>query len=179
MSDNKDTIIKCPACAKPMRKVFIESANCYIDICTDGCGGIYFDNREFKKFDEQHENIDEMLQAYKEKKYEKVNESEIRICPICGNNMVKHYTNIKLDVEVDECYTCGGMFLDYGELEEIRGQFATEEERSKAFKELFDVSEFKDYEPKDVKEMFVKKGFHPILNKYVYSAFQYLNNKLF
>ena len=45
-------IIKCPACGKEMEKVFIPSEGINIDICTDGCGGIFFDNREFDKFNE-------------------------------------------------------------------------------------------------------------------------------
>ena len=40
--------LKCPACGKVMEKVFIPSEGINLDICTDGCGGIYFDNREFK-----------------------------------------------------------------------------------------------------------------------------------
>ena len=55
--------IKCPACGKDMEKIFIKSEGINIDICTKGCGGIFFDNREFKKFDEQHENLDEIIQA--------------------------------------------------------------------------------------------------------------------
>ena len=33
--------IKCPACGNTMEKVFIPSAGINLDICTDGCGGIY------------------------------------------------------------------------------------------------------------------------------------------
>ena len=57
MADNFKTI-KCPACQKEMHKIFIPSEGINIDVCLDGCGGIYFDNREFKSFDEQHESID-------------------------------------------------------------------------------------------------------------------------
>ncbi len=178
MSDTKNTII-CPACQKAMQKVYVESAKCYIDLCTDGCGGIFLDNREFKKFDEQHENIDEIIASYKNKEYEKVNESETRVCPVCGANMVKHYTSINQEVEVDECYGCGGMFLDYGELEKIRSQFKTEAERSEAFQKLFDLSEYKDYKPKDKEELFVKKGFHPMYNKFTYKLANYISSKLF
>ncbi len=49
--------IKCPACGKEMEKVFIPSEGINIDICTNGCGGIFFDNREFDKFNEGHEDI--------------------------------------------------------------------------------------------------------------------------
>ena len=62
MAKNFDEI-KCPACQKVMTKVFVPSAGVNVDICLDGCGGIYFDNREFKKMDEESENIDPILNA--------------------------------------------------------------------------------------------------------------------
>ena len=39
---------------------------------------------------------------------------------------------------VDECPGCGGYFLDHGELNQLRGQFATEEERDQAAEAVFD-----------------------------------------
>ena len=57
--------INCPACHKEMHKIFISSANINIDICLDGCGGIYFDNREFDSFNETHEDIQEILDVIK------------------------------------------------------------------------------------------------------------------
>ncbi len=170
MSDSKTTVV-CPACGNEMKKIFIESANCNVDICVDGCGGIFFDNREFKKFDEQHENIDEILEAYKGKTYKKEDERKERICPVCGAVMVKHDASSKNEVEMDECYSCGAIFLDYGELQAIREQFSTEEERSKAFQKMFesvhDISEFKDYKSKTTEELFGKKlaKFINIINK--------------
>lgn len=119
MADTLD-VIKCPACGKNMVKIFVPSEGINVDVCLNGCGGIYFDNREFKKFDEQDKNADEILNALKGKKFNSVNENKIRKCPACGTEMVKNYTGAKHDIQVDECYFCGGKFLDYGELERIR-----------------------------------------------------------
>ena len=170
MSDNKE-IINCPACGKEMKKIYINDANCYLDICLDGCGGIFFDNREFEKFDEQQESIGQIVSLYKGKTYSKVDDDKTRTCPVCNINMVKHYANEKHEVLVDECYNCGGLFLDFGELDEIRKQYTTENERKTAFIEHFekvhDVSDFKDYQPKDCTELFNKKGFHPVYNKQI------------
>ena len=129
MADNFNEI-KCPACQKVMKKIFIPSAGVNIDICLDGCGGIYFDNREFKYFDEPHENIDEIINAVQGKTFEKVDESLPRSCPVCGARMVKNYSSVKKEVQIDECYSCGGKFLDHGELTKIRAQYKTEAERS-------------------------------------------------
>lgn len=163
MSDTLEAI-HCPACGRKMKKIFIESANCNVDICIDGCGGIFFDNREFKKFDEQHENIDEILNTYKNNNYVKVNEDIQKTCPVCKRTMAKHFASSKHEIEIDECYTCGGIFLDFGELEKIRSQFRTEKERQEAFAKFLanspevraemENNDFIGYKSKNYTEMF-------------------------
>ncbi len=129
MSDNFKTL-KCPACQKEMTKVFIPTEGINVDICLDGCGGIYFDTREFKYFDEPHENIDEIVKAVEGKTFIKVDENLPRTCPVCGARMVKNYSSAKKEIQIDECYACGGKFLDHGELPKIRAEYKTEEERT-------------------------------------------------
>jgi len=118
MADTK-RVVTCPACDKEMTKVYIEDTDLNIDICLDGCGGILFDNRELEKFDEKHENADEIFEAIKGKTFEPVNELEVRICTICGSSMVKQGSGVE-GVDIDVCNTCGAKFLDNGELEKIR-----------------------------------------------------------
>lgn len=122
--------IKCPACDNIMKKVFMSGDNFNIDICIDGCGGMFFDNRELKHFDEKAENIDEILNAISGKTFQKVNQDNLRICPACGAKMVKNNTSIKKQVQIDECYSCGGKFLDASELQALRAEYNTEAERS-------------------------------------------------
>lgn len=129
MADNKD-ILTCPACGNEMKKIFIESMQKNIDVCLDGCGGMFFDNREFEKIDEQHESVNEILALTENKDFEKVDDKELRICPYCHANMVK--TNI-FGVLIDSCYTCGGKFLDNNELTQYRNQYPSDVERSKVF----------------------------------------------
>ena len=132
MNDTLETI-NCPACGKPMQKVFIANTGFNLDVCCDGCGGIFFDNKELKFFDEQNENIDEIAEILKNKTFQKVDESQTRICPVCGNNMVKNHVSIKKEIQIDECYNCGAKFLDNGELELMREQYATEKDRQQDF----------------------------------------------
>ena len=127
MADNKNDII-CPACGMTMKKVYVSEANVNVDICTDGCGGIYFDNRELKKFDESHENADEILAAIKGKQFKEVDEECTRECPICHVPMVKMGSG-KGDVVIDVCNTCGGKFLDNKEIEIIRNSLYTEDKK--------------------------------------------------
>lgn len=130
--------INCPACHKEFRKIFIPDLGINVDVCIDGCGGIFFDNREFKNFDEKAENIDDILSAIEGKEFEKVDETIPRTCPVCGSKMVKNYASAKHEISIDDCYSCGGKFLDNGELLKIRAQFNTEKDRAEAtMKELY------------------------------------------
>lgn len=119
MSDNFQTI-RCPACGNKMKKVFIPSAGVNVDICVDGCGGIYFDRKEIQHFQKGNDNsYNEIKKELSGKIFTPVNQNETRVCPVCAAKMVK--TKIQgLNVEIDTCYSCGGIFLDNGELELIR-----------------------------------------------------------
>ena len=76
---------------------------------------------------------EEILEALKGKTFQKTDGEEIRVCPVCGTRMVKNYTSHLKTVQIDECYNCGGKFLDAGELTKIRNEFNTEDERIEAF----------------------------------------------
>lgn len=128
MADTLKTLI-CPACGKEMEKVFIKDQGINIDICADGCGGIFFDNREFDSFDEQNEDITRIIEKLKGKKFTPVSANSARICPNCGAKMVKNHSSISNEVEVDDCYSCGGKFLDFGELEKIRAEYENNVQR--------------------------------------------------
>lgn len=136
MADTKD-LINCPACGKLMEKIFLKDKNFNIDICLDGCGGMLFDNREFNKFDEQDESIDEILKLISEKEFIKTNEELQRICPVCSSVMIKNKTKLGGEIKIDECYSCGAKFLDNGELQKIREEYRTEQERAKDFHNSF------------------------------------------
>ena len=130
MADNVDVILTCPACGKEMKKVYMDVQKIYLDVCLDGCGGIYFDNREYKQFDEQHEDISPLIDAFKGKTFDKVSALDGRVCPNCKNKMVKHYSSAKYEVQIDDCYSCGGIFLDYSELNRIRSEYVNEQQAS-------------------------------------------------
>lgn len=122
-----DDRLICPACGKPMTEVLIENRGIAIDICLDGCGGIYFDNREMKKFTDSSKDIDEIVSLVKDKNFKKPEEGE-RHCPVCGMKMVKNSASPKNAVTIDQCYNCGGIFLDHGELTAIREEYKDRKE---------------------------------------------------
>jgi len=132
----------CPACGNGLKEATVGDVT--VDICQGGCGGIWFDNQELKKVDEQHESAGEALLDVERNPDVNVDLQAKRPCPKCDSViMMKHFVSTKREVEVDECAACGGIWLDAGELRAIREQFATDEERTKAAREYFsDV--FKD-----------------------------------
>ena len=136
MADTKE-IINCPACGCEMKKVLIEQTGINVDICVDGCGGILFDNRELEKFDETHENADAIFEQIKDKTFKKVDESEIRVCPVCGTNMTKMGA-ADGDIQIDVCNFCGAKFLDKNELSCIRKFSEKEYEENELTEKIID-----------------------------------------
>ena len=133
--------MKCPACGRAMTEVQVQDIT--VDVCRGGCGGIWFDWMELKKVDEPHEAIGQELMEVERDPNVKIDPSAKRQCPRCENTiMMTHFASVKREVTVDECPRCAGFFLDYGELNQLRSQFATEEDRKEAaqafFADLFD-----------------------------------------
>ena len=118
MADSKKNLI-CPACGEEMVKIYDSEKNINLDICLNGCGGILFDNRELNKFDESHENADEILKLIEGREFQKIDESETRKCPVCHIPMVKMGSGTG-GVQIDVCNKCGAKFLGNGELLKIR-----------------------------------------------------------
>ena len=109
-----------------------------VDVCKGGCGGIWFDQFEFKKFDEPHESAGEALLDIERDESLTIDRSKKLKCPKCDDMiMMRHFFSVKKSVELDECPACAGFWLDAGELGKIRSMFSTEEERHKAADEYF------------------------------------------
>ena len=132
--------MKCPACNRQLEEMNV--GGLVVDVCKNGCGGIWFDNFELEKVDEQHETEGELLLDIPRDETIEIDYSRTRLCPKCKNvKMMKHFVSPEKQVEIDECGSCGGIWLDCGELARIRSQYATEKERREAarayFSELF------------------------------------------
>ena len=129
--------MKCPACNTAMEEVLVEDIS--VDVCKQGCGGLWFDRFELQKVDEPHESAGEILLQIRTEDHTAPDPSQRRVCPKCeGIVMMRHFFSAKKEVEVDECPSCGGYWLDYGELGRIRSQYASEDERRNAAKDYFD-----------------------------------------
>jgi uncharacterized protein len=133
--------MRCPASGNVLSRMTVGGIT--VDVCSGGCGGIWFDRYELMKVDESHESAGEELLRIERAPNISVDHSKRLSCPKDpGVVMMRHFSSVKRRVTVDECPSCGGFWLDVGELAAIRSEFETEEERDRAaaqyFSELFD-----------------------------------------
>jgi len=104
--------IECPKCWVTMKQEEVEvlGPNIIIDICPE-CGGIWLDHGELKKLLKNRK-----LSDYLTKHIGTQSKSKL-VCARCGWLMDIEPAE---DVEVDVCLKCGGVWLDYGELEKLK-----------------------------------------------------------
>jgi len=106
-----------------------------VDI-SEGCGGVWFDNLEFEKFDEAHENAGDKLvdlMASFAKGKGPVDLDKRINCPRCADTvLMRHFESPLRKIQIDQCPGCGGIWLDAGELKDFRKLFPTEADRKKA-----------------------------------------------
>jgi Zn-finger nucleic acid-binding protein len=111
----------CPACRKPLETVRIRGVD--LEACTNGCGGIWFDAAELFRLDEPEEGEGDPVLARllaRSSQSPSGPSGEKRICLKCGAKMKNHEHREGSGIFIDECYACGGIWLDGGELKAIR-----------------------------------------------------------
>lgn len=127
----------CPACKNTMSGVMISGVE--IDFCKEGCKGVWFDNYELVKLDEVHEgSVEELKEILSAERSDDTRVKKL-ICPRCQIAMKRRRYRYGTDVEIDNCYNCNGIFLDAGELQNIRQNFNQIQAKSQQF-----VSDFGD-----------------------------------
>ncbi len=130
--------MKCPACDDTL--IEIKAGDILIDVCSSGCGGIWFDQFEMLKFDEPHEFVNDNILLGKGEGKTIIHEDGqgARSCPKCDETafLIRRAYSIKEQIEVDQCSKCSGIWLDVGELNQIRSEYDTEEQRQKSADEF-------------------------------------------
>lgn len=118
--------MNCPVCDKNM--IEQDFGGVKPDVCKNGCKSIWFDWFELAKLDEKNEGYGEALkEAAAYPRANDANRPPLN-CPKCGVRMHSHKYQHAREVNVDECYNCGGFFLDSGELGAVRETHMTEQE---------------------------------------------------
>jgi hypothetical protein len=136
----------CPVCSNTLKEVFLELPSSdqwdsmRVDVCEGGCGGMFFERFELEKVDEQDEQEGtKLLDITSHAGNVEIDHDLDRDCPQCdGVTMMDRFFSVSRNVEVDECGGCGGIWLDAGELEDIRQLYEDEEAKEEAFDEYFE-----------------------------------------
>lgn len=127
--------MNCPACASSLEALNVDGL--VVDVCRAGCGGVWFDNFELRRVDALDVELGTALAHLEFNPYAIVL-TEKRPCPKCaGVTMLQHKFSPEKPVLVDECPSCGGLWLDGGELAEIRQPAATKDERQQRTQNFF------------------------------------------
>jgi Zn-finger nucleic acid-binding protein len=110
----------CPACKKKLEKVNV--CDVEVEACVNGCGGVWLDAAEIFRMDEEHEGFDDPVMQ-KLLAFDTPRDTDFRdkiTCIKCGFKMRRREHREGSGIYVDECYGCGGIWLDGGELKAIR-----------------------------------------------------------
>ena len=115
--------MKCPHCDTPLVTRNYES-DVHVDECPT-CGGMWLEKSELERIEETVKNYyaDELLQPddsvarsfemARQRSRPPVN------CPKCGRETERREAHATSLVLVDECPTCGGKWLDFGEAQSL------------------------------------------------------------
>lgn len=128
--------MNCPACGNVLAEVM--AGDITVDVCRDGCGGVWFDQFELQNLDNPDEYAGADLLVIEPAADVTVDKAQRTNCPNCdGIVMARHFFSVRMGVEIDECPKCGGVWLDHGELAKVREQFDSDDEMDEAAAEHF------------------------------------------
>jgi Zn-finger nucleic acid-binding protein len=117
----------CPRTNTPLEPILVGGITVY----TSSLGGVFFDNSQIFKFSSPELKHGQVLLKYLSNYAEGEGEVAMRVnCPKCPSIvMMRRYFSPLKAVEIDECPSCAGIWLDNGELEKIHENHLTPKER--------------------------------------------------
>ncbi len=131
--------MKCPACSSQLSRV--STAGIELDICSEACGGVWFDAGELEKLECADDNTPRNILRPLRNQNVAVDRMKKRSCPKCeGVMMNKVVSDAYYDVEIDACSQCSGIWLDMGEWEELRKHHTDVASRQKIIDKYSSVS---------------------------------------
>lgn len=121
--------MNCPRTGSKLKSVKVGGITVFI---SESCGGVFFDNTILKSFEAPTEKRGQVLAKHLQQFHtELIDESKRINCPRCQDivMMRRYYSPLHI-VEIDECPGCGGIWLDSGELDNLRTLFLNPKERA-------------------------------------------------
>lgn len=90
-----------------------------MDVCRDGCAGIWLDRWELRKVDGGQNSEGECLLALPPRSRLAPERVEQRFCPRDLAPLRRHYVCDEFGLEVNSCVVCAGLWIEPGELGRI------------------------------------------------------------
>jgi uncharacterized protein len=91
-----------------------------VDVCENGCRGIWFDAEELSLVSQADESASRELVELQSAPPTRFPQRGALVCPRCGMPMrIRLHDQGCSRVYVDECTACGGIFVDAGELAQM------------------------------------------------------------
>jgi Zn-finger nucleic acid-binding protein len=109
--------VNCPACLRPLHETAVRELT--VDVCRNGCAGIWLDRWELRKVDADQTSEGECLLALPARSPLAPEHVEQRFCPRDLAPLRRHYVCDELGLEVDSCVVCAGLWIEPGELGRI------------------------------------------------------------
>ena len=163
--------MNCPRCEGILKKFVFQGIE--LDKCNK-CGGLWFDEGEFKKLKDTGISVEEATELDKKLENElKVKSGKLR-CPRCYNFMREINFMYTSPIKIDCCEVCGGMWLDSGELSAIIKFIEKETKIEKSEVERYK----KEYEMAKVEGQKAKEQIEKALggNKVFHYIYKFLDN---
>ena len=132
--------MNCPACRSDLLERYVTDIR--LEVCEEGCAGVWIDGSELAKLDQDVEPDAETilnLGPNKDVTYSKLPHN----CPKCRTNeltIVSPTKPSKKKLLIEECSKCRGVFMDANVLNEIRRENSTETLRKLAAAKLYEDS---------------------------------------
>ncbi len=115
--------LACPRCAAPLAHLRVGGVD--TDVC-EGCAGLWLDRLEIRRFDDPSDPYGDALVAHLSQFPAALVDPSARLrCPRHPDVvMLRRPFSGSVDVAIDECPQCGGLWLDANELGEVRRRLA-------------------------------------------------------
>jgi uncharacterized protein len=109
--------MKCPRCGRELCEQTVGGVS--LDICNGGCGGVWFDHFELNRLLSADKTELDQLKVSRTPSV-KTDTGRLR-CPKCIEVIMQNHPYPgHVEISIDECVRCGGVWLDSGEFEQIR-----------------------------------------------------------
>jgi Zn-finger nucleic acid-binding protein len=129
--------MQCPRTDSPLKKINVGKVPVYV---SENCGGVFLTNQTLHLFECPKDARGNALSKHLSQFHDVTLNVDQRVrCPECKDTVMlrRFYSPLQV-VEIDECPSCGGIWLDTGELSKLQSLMLNETDKARLRAELLD-----------------------------------------